>query len=64
MAVTGLILILFLLMHMFGNLKLLASNEEFNRYAGFLRTILNPILPGESFLWIFRIFMLLSLIHI
>ena len=31
MAVTGLILILFLLMHMFGNLKLLASNEEFNR---------------------------------
>ena len=35
MAVTGLILILFLLMHMFGNLKLLASNEEFNRYAGF-----------------------------
>lgn len=46
MAVTGLILILFLLMHMFGNLKLLASNEDFNRYAGFLRTILNPILPG------------------
>ncbi len=49
MAVTGLILILFLLMHMFGNLKLLASNEDFNRYAGFLRTILNPILPGDSF---------------
>ena len=62
MAVTGLILILFLLMHMFGNLKLLASNEEFNRYAGFLRTILNPILPGESFLWIFRIFMLLAIV--
>lgn len=57
-----LILILFLLMHMFGNLKLLASNEEFNRYAGFLRTILNPILPGESFLWIFRIFMLLAIV--
>ncbi|GAE68160.1 succinate dehydrogenase flavoprotein subunit [Cutibacterium acnes JCM 18909] len=62
MAVTGLILILFLLMHMFGNLKLLASNEDFNRYAGFLRTILNPILPGESFLWIFRIFMLLAIV--
>nr|WP_156190704.1 succinate dehydrogenase cytochrome b subunit [Cutibacterium acnes] len=62
MAVTGLILILFLLMHMFGNLKLLASNEDFNRYAGFLRTILNPILPGDSFLWIFRIFMLLAIV--
>ena len=62
MAVTGLFLILFLLMHMFGNLKVLASNEDFNRYAGFLRTILNPILPGDSFLWIFRMFLLLAVV--
>ncbi len=55
MAVTGLFLVLFLLFHMFGNLKILISPEDFNHYAGFLRTILNPILPGDTFLWLFRI---------
>lgn len=62
MAVTGLILILFLLMHMFGNLKLIGGTEEFDDYAGYLRRILNPILPGETFLWIFRIFMLAAIV--
>lgn len=62
MAVTGLVLVLFLLFHMFGNLKILISVEDFNHYAGFLRTILNPILPGDTFLWMFRCVLLLCVI--
>ncbi|WP_245306494.1 succinate dehydrogenase cytochrome b subunit [Acidipropionibacterium timonense] len=62
MAVTGCILIFFLLMHMFGNLKLLGGADEFNNYAGFLRRIANPLLPGETFLWLFRIFMLAAIV--
>lgn len=62
MAVTGLIMVLFLLFHMFGNLKIIGGAEEFNHYAAFLRTILNPILPGDTFLWLFRLVMLASVV--
>ncbi len=60
MAVTGLILIGFLLFHAFGNFKLLIPDEgaEFNEYSHLLRRLLYPILPPMFFLWGFRIFML------
>lgn len=62
MAVTGLILIGFLLMHAFGNFKLLIPDEgqEFNEYSHSLREFLYPILPPMLFLWAFRIFLLAS----
>jgi succinate dehydrogenase / fumarate reductase cytochrome b subunit len=74
MAVTGFILVAFLLMHMFGNTKLLlpASAEipgggfqEFDEYAESLRMFLYPILPPRFFLWIFRITLAFSaIVHI
>lgn len=64
MAVTGLILILFLLAHMFGNLKLLFNDggAEFNEYSHLLRRLFYPALPPMLFLWCFRILLLLSVI--
>ncbi len=64
MAITGLCLIGFLLMHMFGNSKLLLPDDgkEFNEYAHYLRHLLYPILPPYLFLWLFRIFLLVCLV--
>lgn len=60
MAVTGLCLIGFLLMHMFGNTKLLLpdNGQEFNDYSHYLRHFLYPVIPAFWFLWAFRVFML------
>ena len=63
MAVTGLILVAFLLMHMFGNTKLLIPEigaQEFDEYSHYLRRFLYPVLPPMFFLWLFRIALLLS----
>lgn len=62
MAITGLIMVGFLLMHMYGNLKAFAGAESFNTYAHHLRTLGEPILPYEGFLWIFRLVMLGALV--
>lgn len=62
MALTGLFLVLFLLVHMFGNLKLIGPNgaEHFDAYAEGLRTLLYPYLPEKFFLWIFRLLIIFS----
>jgi succinate dehydrogenase / fumarate reductase cytochrome b subunit len=68
MAVTGLIMICFLLMHMFGNLKVFISSpgnpgEAFNHYAEWLKQdILYPILPHGWFIWIFRAVLVASVV--
>ncbi len=68
MSVTGLFLILFLLMHMFGNLKLLIPGvglQEFDEYSHFLRTFLYPMLPEKFFLMCFRgVLLIAALVHI
>jgi succinate dehydrogenase / fumarate reductase cytochrome b subunit len=50
MAVTGGILVLFLLGHMAGNLKIFLGREDFDHYARWLRTIGEPALPHRVFL--------------
>lgn len=62
MAVTGLLLVAFLLMHMFGNTKLFLGHEAFNEYSESLRSFLHPILPDMFFLWCFRIVLVLAII--
>lgn len=62
MAVTGIIFIGYLLLHMYGNLKLLAGEEAFNTYAHHLRTIGEPMLPYTGLLWVVRIVLLLSVL--
>ncbi|MCC7365994.1 MAG: succinate dehydrogenase cytochrome b subunit [Dehalococcoidia bacterium] len=55
MAVTGLLLLGFVLVHMLGNLKLYYGEpEHLNEYGHYLRTIGEPILPHSGFLWIMR----------
>lgn len=66
-AATGLILLLFLLAHMAGNLKALlgadaAGTPEIDIYAQFLRTVGEPLLPHESVLWLTRFILLGALI--
>ena len=62
MAVTGVIFVLFVLAHMYGNLKVLAGEEAFNTYAEHLRTIGEPMLPYAGILWILRIVLIAALI--
>jgi succinate dehydrogenase / fumarate reductase cytochrome b subunit len=57
MAVTGSVFVLFLLFHLAGNLKVYLPDDpqgHFNEYAHWLRGLLNPLLPGSTFLWLFR----------
>ncbi len=55
MAITGIMLIGFVVAHMVGNLKMYLGPEDFNHYAEFLRELLVPILPRTFALWIMRI---------
>ncbi|MEO3753010.1 succinate dehydrogenase cytochrome b subunit [Streptomyces sp. B6B3] len=54
MAVTGAIMLLYLVAHMVGNLKVFFGPDEMNGYAHWLRTIGDPVLHHEWFLWIMR----------
>jgi succinate dehydrogenase / fumarate reductase cytochrome b subunit len=54
MAVTGLLLVAFLLAHMLGNLKIFFGQTSFDHYAHWIRTIGSPALPHTWFLWIQR----------
>ena len=55
MAVTGIMLLGFVLVHMIGNLKVFLSAGEVDQYGEWLRTILEPALPRTVFLWILRV---------
>ncbi|MGB4892444.1 MAG: succinate dehydrogenase cytochrome b subunit [Propionicimonas sp.] len=62
MAVTGLVLIGFLLMHMYGNLKMFLGEHSFDFYAEWLKgDILYPLIPHGWFIWLFRAFMLAAI---
>ena len=54
MAVSGAIFVLFVIVHMFGNLKVYLGPEAFNHYAEGLRSFGEPFLGHEWFLWAFR----------
>ena len=55
MAVTGIIVFGFVLVHMMGNLKLYQGPETFNAYAQWLREMGKPFLGRSYALWIFRV---------
>ncbi|MEI7623814.1 MAG: succinate dehydrogenase cytochrome b subunit [Actinomycetes bacterium] len=54
MALTGIMLMGFVLFHMIGNLKMYLGESHFNEYAEFLRQLLVPIIPPTGVLWILR----------
>jgi succinate dehydrogenase / fumarate reductase cytochrome b subunit len=54
MAVTGILLVAFLYLHMLGNLKIFFGGPTFDHYAAWLRTIGEPLLPYGWYLWVQR----------
>lgn len=54
MAITGVIGLVFIAGHMFGNLKLYMGAEEINHYAEGLRTVAYPLVPEKFLLWVMR----------
>lgn len=55
MAVTGIVLLGYVLVHMIGNLKLYLGAEDINHYGEWLREFGEPALPRTVFLWIMRV---------
>ena len=65
MAVTGVVLVLFVLAHMLGNLKIFTGPDEINAYSRFLREVGMPELGYGRLLWVVRIVLLVSVtLHI
>lgn len=62
MAVTGFLFVLFVLAHMYGNLKAFAGHDAYDEYADHLRTIGTPLLPHSGFLWVLRVVLLVALV--
>jgi succinate dehydrogenase / fumarate reductase, cytochrome b subunit len=62
MAVTGAILYGFVLLHMWGNLKVYVGREYLNQYSEFLREVGAPFLGHEQTLWILRVVLLVAVI--
>jgi succinate dehydrogenase / fumarate reductase cytochrome b subunit len=58
MALTGVVLVGFILVHMVGNLKIYKGEAAFNAYAVWLREVGGPLLGHEQALWIFRLVLL------
>src|SRR6266850_2155884 len=55
MAVTGIVLVGFVIAHMLGNLKIFLGPAAIDAYAVFLRTVGEPAVPPGAILWTARI---------
>jgi succinate dehydrogenase / fumarate reductase cytochrome b subunit len=65
MAVSGILLIGFVVVHMLGNLKLYLGAEKLDHYAAWLREFGTPLLPEGGVLWIMRFGLLAAVaVHI
>ncbi len=65
MAITGLVWVFYVILHMFGNLKFFVSPESINSWAAFLRTFGSDILGYSGVLWVVRLVLIVSLaLHI
>jgi succinate dehydrogenase / fumarate reductase cytochrome b subunit len=62
MAASGVVAVLFVLVHMYGNLKAFAGHDAFNEYAEHIRTMGEPVLPHEGLLWILRTGLLVAIV--
>lgn len=62
MAVTGCILFAYVVVHMYGNLKVFEGRDKFNAYAAFLRTVGAPLFAYGQLLWIVRVVMLAAVV--
>jgi succinate dehydrogenase / fumarate reductase, cytochrome b subunit len=62
MAVTGAVLVLYLVAHMIGNLKIFLGEDSLNTYAEWLRVVGEPALPEQTLLWLVRIVLLVAVV--
>lgn len=62
MATSGAIFILFVLVHMYGNLKAFQGEVAYNTYAEHIRTVGTPMLPYAGLLWVIRAVLVVSLV--
>ena len=62
MAVSGLIGIGFLVLHMYGNLKVFLGPQVFNDYAAGLRTLGEPVFAYTHLLWVARLVLVASVV--
>lgn len=62
MAVSGLIMLGYLVAHVMGNLKVFSGAEEFNAYGHWLRTMGEPVLHYSWGLWIVRVVLLAAVV--
>jgi succinate dehydrogenase / fumarate reductase cytochrome b subunit len=62
MAVSGLVMLLYLIAHVVGNLKVFAGRESFNSYSEWIRTVGEPAVPNQTVLTIVRIVLLVAVI--
>ena len=60
MAGSGVLFILYVLLHMYGNLHIFSGVKAFDDYALSLRTMFTPILPFGGFLWIMRALLVIA----
>jgi succinate dehydrogenase / fumarate reductase, cytochrome b subunit len=65
MALTGLILFGFIVLHMLGNLKAFQGPGKFDAYGEFIRAVGGPVVPEYGVLWAIRIVLLAAVfVHI
>ncbi|HEY9437932.1 MAG TPA: succinate dehydrogenase [Streptomyces sp.] len=62
MAVSGLIMLGYLIVHMMGNLKIFFGSDGFNEYAHWLRTMGEPFLHYEWALWAVRVVLVVAVV--
>jgi succinate dehydrogenase / fumarate reductase cytochrome b subunit len=62
MALTGAVLVGFVIFHMYGNLKMYLGPEEFNAYAAGLRDVGYPIFGHSHLLWVARIGLIVAVV--
>jgi succinate dehydrogenase / fumarate reductase cytochrome b subunit len=62
MALSGAVLLLYLVVHMVGNLKIFFGEEALDTYAHWLREVGEPALPAQGMLWIVRVVLLVAVI--
>lgn len=55
MAVSGALMLLYLVVHMIGNLRIFAGPAAIDGWAVWLREVLQPVLPYEGMVWIVRV---------
>ncbi|PDW03119.1 succinate dehydrogenase [Candidatus Viridilinea mediisalina] len=62
MALTGCILVGFVVFHMYGNTKMFMGPDEFNKYAEGLRYLGSPVFGYEHLLWVARLVLIAAVV--